>query len=444
MNWLEKALVDKTLEKTGIVLNNANKPYILEYVNGRIAELHTSVEAYCSLLDTDPGELEKFINATTVNETYFFREELQFDFLSNVYFPSKISTPIRIWCGACSSGEEPLSVYALARQLGIKAEIQATDIDTEILKKFKKGTYEKNSFRTDGKKYHSLIHAISTVSGNRVEIKREALKDIKISQLNINLDTFLPFPNGCFDLIILRNAMIYFSKEHIAQLLEHLWNVLKDDGIILLSMNEIAAIEDSALFEKTKSGSVYYLKKKSSKLKKDIESQLKPAKAEERPILQKRKGHFHQAQINTTEIKTDGKTTSITEVYKEVFSCLNRRNYEKALKIIAETKFNVNELEYSFFLEGMVAYQKADYKNSEKLFYKSSKLNSDFWPAVMMLAFTYKNIGKTAKVTETFGEALNILDEYVKCGKVCYNFTIDFDPVYLLTLCKRNMEEAKQ
>ena len=97
-----------------------------------------------------------------------------------------------------------------------------------------------------------------------------------------------------------------------------------------------------------------------------------------------------------------------------------------------------------YLFTGIIKYQVEDYHEAEINFYKSSSLNQKFWPATIMLAITYKRMDNFNKSLATFKQSLNILMEYVKNGKTCYNFTIDFDPVYIINICKKNMDEISR
>ena len=101
--------------------------------------------------------LHEIVNFITVNETYFFREEKQFDFLHNVVFPKYMGKKMNIWSAACSTGEEPLSLLTHSRSCNIESNVFATDIDQIVLQKFQRGQYTNNSFRKDGAKYHHLL-----------------------------------------------------------------------------------------------------------------------------------------------------------------------------------------------------------------------------------------------------------------------------------------------
>ena len=100
-------------------------------------------------------ELQQLTNSMTVNETYFFREEYQFECLARSILPEIVGRkgdkqPIRIWAIPSSSGEEPYSIalYMLEHWAGLRdwdIQILSSDIDTEILARARQGLYSDRS-----------------------------------------------------------------------------------------------------------------------------------------------------------------------------------------------------------------------------------------------------------------------------------------------------------
>lgn len=430
MNVLTPNLRNIITRNCGIILTKAHEPSAVFHISERMKALNMNIESYSTLLEGDAKELSRLINSITVNETYFFREESQFDFLRNEFFPRKKNMPLKIWCAACSTGEEPLSIYALTRHMGMDVEIHATDIDTQALEKFKVGKYEKNAFRTDGTRYHDLVRKLGKSSEDVLTVEENHIKCINIQKVNLNDPESIPFFTEYFDMIFLRNVFIYFSDETKQKILTYLWKFLKPDGIIMLSMNEIASVNCPELFRKKQSGNVYYLQK--AKKEKPI-----PPKQ----ISVKTKAAVKVPPENTSPAEDTQQL--LAQKCKKIMRCIDCSNFNKAAELVENADFSLSQLEYKFFFLAMIEYQKESYEKAEKLFFKSKTLNGEFWPAVVMAGFTYKHIGKFNKASKTFAEAINILTSYLKTGKVCYNFTIDFDPAYFIPLCQKNIEEIR-
>lgn len=226
-------------EKAGIHLS----PHKIHLLNGRLSkrlrQLNCrSYRQYFEMITANTGkyELQMAIDLITTNETYFFRELKHFDFLRDRVIPT-CNEPLRIWSAACSTGEEP---YSIAMQLSSHCrkswEIFASDISTEALKKAKRAIY--SDHRTDGipnnyrKRY--CLKGIDEYDGHiRIEPKLRA----KVNFLNVNLMEALP-EIGVFDVIFLRNVMIYFERDTQSRLIEKLTRFIKPGGYLFVGHSE--------------------------------------------------------------------------------------------------------------------------------------------------------------------------------------------------------------
>jgi len=189
-------------------------------------------------------ELQHLTNLMTVNETYFFREEYQFQCLVNSILPDitsrkSDSNPIRIWVIPSSSGEEPYSIaiYLLEQWAGINnwdIEIISSDIDTKVLTLARKGLYSQRSvqhlpemilrkyFKHDSGDYQICDELRAAVEFTRVNLSERA-------------DT-RAYRN--FDVIFCRNLLIYFDDVSRKTAAETFYDALKPGGFICLGHSE--------------------------------------------------------------------------------------------------------------------------------------------------------------------------------------------------------------
>jgi len=180
----------------------------------------------------------------TVNETYFLREEYQFQCLVDSMLPDianrKIdNSPIRIWCIPSSSGEEPYTVamYLLERWAGINrwdVEIISSDIDTGILKKARVGCY---SARAVQHVPATWLAKYFTRTGDNFQICEELRQAVEFTRVNLSeLADTRPYRN--FDVIFCRNLLIYFDDVSRKAAAETFYDVLKPGGYICLGHSE--------------------------------------------------------------------------------------------------------------------------------------------------------------------------------------------------------------
>ena len=138
--------------RTGITVSDAKRDMIYSRLSRRLRDLKLSrFSDYLRLLEGNNSgdELVNFTNAVTTNLTMFFRENHHFEFLAKTLLPqlmeaNRDTRRIRIWCSACSTGEEPYSIAMVVKEVipetsGWDVKILATDLDTNVLAAASKG-----------------------------------------------------------------------------------------------------------------------------------------------------------------------------------------------------------------------------------------------------------------------------------------------------------------
>jgi len=185
-----------------------------------------------------PEEQQIMVDLLTTNETYFFREPVHFDFLRQLAEKRRSRKDFRVWSAASSSGEEAYSAaMVLAETLGGNAwEVLGSDISSHVLAKAKKGHYPLE--RTQGiplpllKKY--CLKGIDDQAGTLL-ISRELRQRVDFQQSNL----MTPKAGlGQFDIIFLRNVMIYFDMETKRKVVANLLPYLKQDGYFIVGHSE--------------------------------------------------------------------------------------------------------------------------------------------------------------------------------------------------------------
>ncbi|WP_066892439.1 CheR family methyltransferase [Clostridium nigeriense] len=215
---------------------NAYKP---EQLNRRIGSLMsrtgiTSLEEYKKVLSVDKEQREKFLDFITINVTEFFRNpELFFELQGVLKDYSKSNLNLKIWSAACSIGCEPYSIAMLIREIapGIRANILATDIDSNILKRAEKGEYlpieMKNVSGFFQSKYFTKVN-------DRFLIDNKIKSMVTFKKHDLILDSY---ENG-FDLIVCRNVIIYFKNEVKKEIFKNFSNSLKKGGLLFVGATE--------------------------------------------------------------------------------------------------------------------------------------------------------------------------------------------------------------
>lgn len=235
--------------RTGIVVADEKLDMFYSRLARRVRLLGlSSFKQYCDLIrnEKDGVEATQLINAITTNLTSFYREGYHFEFLAETLVPELLQAePDRrqlfIWSAGCSTGEEPYSIAITLHQLGLaaqgcKAEILATDIDSNVLEHAAKGVYGIDLINVVPEKYvkSGFLKGKGEQAG-KVSIKPDVRKMVKFAQLNLNSDWTLPKQA---DIVFCRNVIIYFDTESKKALVERIAENLKVGGYLFIGHSE--------------------------------------------------------------------------------------------------------------------------------------------------------------------------------------------------------------
>jgi chemotaxis protein methyltransferase CheR len=237
-------------EKVGICLSEEKKPLLIARLSKRLR--HFQIDSFSRYFDivmgnSHSGEEQMMIDLLTTNETYFFREPHHFDYLKNeVLSKHRKGQKFRAWSAASSTGEEAYSIsMLLADHFGLNGwEIIGSDISSRVLKTAKRGKYTMD--RIDGIPQHNLkkycLKGFGPEEGSL--LIDNSLRD-NVSFIQVNLKKHVQ-DLGLFDVIFLRNILIYFDIETKRQIVKRVLSLLKPGGIFFIGHSEtLKGINDS-------------------------------------------------------------------------------------------------------------------------------------------------------------------------------------------------------
>ncbi len=193
------------------------------------------------------GDAEQLIvdivDAMATKETFFFRDKVPFEQLRTVILPELLRTRaarkrIRIWCAACSTGQESYSVAMAVKEMadrlsGWKVEIIATDLSNEVLDRARAGIYSQFEVQR-GLPIHMLIKYFTQV-GEMWAVSPVIREMVRHQRINL-LDDFSKL--GIFDLVFCRNVLIYLDQETKAEILARIARVTDPTGCLILGSAE--------------------------------------------------------------------------------------------------------------------------------------------------------------------------------------------------------------
>lgn len=234
------ALQTLFFQAAGIKLSANKKALITSRLSRRL--LHHSLSSYGEyyrLLLGNHAEKVVAVDMLTTNETYFFREPKHFDFLTQRILPQhKRSRPFRVWSAASSSGEEAYTIAMLLAEhlAGAPWEIFGSDISTRMLEKAGIGVYpmERGKGIPEALLRRHCLKGTGPQTGNFMV--DDSLRQ-KVSFSQINLNESLP-EIGQFDVIFLRNVLIYFEAEKKQQIAKRLVEKLRPGGYFIVGHSE--------------------------------------------------------------------------------------------------------------------------------------------------------------------------------------------------------------
>ena len=243
---------DLVRTESAIVLD-AGKEYLVE---SRLLPLaraagHPDVTSYVAevALRRQPRALTAVVEALTTNDTSWFRDNDPFTALRTTVLPALAKTrtrkSLRIWCAACSTGQEPYSVAMTVLDSPLLADfdvtIVATDLSEEVLEKGRKGEY--SQLEVNRGLPAPLLVRHFTREGLNWRISPQLRSKVEFRQLNL----LRPYTMlGKFDIVFMRNVLIYFDQATKQDILRRVRQVTAPDGYLFLGAAEMTrGLDDS-------------------------------------------------------------------------------------------------------------------------------------------------------------------------------------------------------
>lgn len=229
-------------DAAGITLSPGKKALVCGRLSKRLqAHNLSSYGAYFELLDSGQAaaEVQTAVDLLTTNETYFFREPKHFELLRELATAaSGRGQPFRVWSAASSTGEECYSMaMVLADVLGSAAwEVVGTDISTRVLQRARAGHYPMERARNVPPAYLKRFCLKGHGEQEGTLLVERALRS-RVTFAHVNLNTELP-RLGTFDVVFLRNVMIYFNGDTKRQVVARVLSLLKPGGHFCIGHSE--------------------------------------------------------------------------------------------------------------------------------------------------------------------------------------------------------------
>lgn len=218
----------------------------------REMNIHSFEEYSKKLMDGngEGSEINMIADYISTNKTEFFRENEHFKYLSDQILPEYITKQIKlhqphlnIWSAGCSSGQEAYSIgitleeFKRMKNINFNYSILATDISNRMLKLAKEAIYpmsQAEAISTEIKKRYFLKS--KSLKESKVKISKEIREKIRVAYMNL-MDANYPFENK-FDIIFLRNTLIYFDSDIQLKVLSKVIGCLNEGGYLFIGHSE--------------------------------------------------------------------------------------------------------------------------------------------------------------------------------------------------------------
>lgn len=239
-------VADLVRHESAIVLGDG-KEYLVE---SRLLPLaraagHRDVDSYVGDLQArrSTTALRQVVEALTTNETSWFRDGDPFGALKTIVFPelarARPRRELRVWSAACSSGQEAYSVAMTAAEspvlAGWRVEVVGTDLSEEMVVRARTGEYSQLEVNRGLPATTLVKHFQRAGTGWRIHPALQ--KDVSFQVMNL----IRPFPSlgGTFDVVFLRNVLIYFDLPTKRDILRRVRERMAPDGYLFLGAAEM-------------------------------------------------------------------------------------------------------------------------------------------------------------------------------------------------------------
>ena len=231
---------------TGITIADGRKSLLLSRLRGRLREVNEpNFKSYIARLSSDAAELQELINRVTTNKTYFYRTPRVWDHFREIAVPEflnrKTGQPMRIWSAASSTGEEAHTIGVVLEDFrrsmgGFDYNVLGTDVSSRVLKAANTGVYlprAVSAFRSDNPELFRSGMVGDDENGYSVKPEIKSRLKFKLHNLQNRLKG-----NTQFDVVFLRNVLIYFTVEDQEKILENVRGQMHPTGTLYIGESE--------------------------------------------------------------------------------------------------------------------------------------------------------------------------------------------------------------
>jgi chemotaxis protein methyltransferase CheR len=397
-------------EASGFVIANGRLNALEDLVRQRMAGVGSSdIEGYVRSLRRhgDSDELRRLLGLITIKESYLFRGRAQFDALADTvlseFSASRPHRRLRVWCAGCARGEEAATLAIVLADHEVvgnwRWSILATDVDEAALAEAQTGLFGP---RAVARVPEDCLQRHFTSHGDRFELDPKLRARIEFRRVNL-ADQSLELSGDVFDVIFLRNVLIYFRPVLQRRVVAAVKNVLADDGSLFLAPSESLLHLDTGLQARELGGSFCYRHRETAAGGDPTDTQRKrpPATAEATMNLvslpaQQEAGEKH----GLTSSGNEGPT--IEARLEQVIGCLEKDDLHGALDLIDDMRTGFPENAVAHALEGIAREKTGDLDAAVLAYRGALYLEPAMIEVRFLLARCLRTLGRVAPAAREY------------------------------------------
>ena len=232
-------------QRAGISLHAGKQAMVYSRLSRRLRDTgRPSFADYLQWLEQASGttaaaEWQAFVNCLTTNLTAFFREDHHFHALVDD-LRARAARPIRMWCNAASTGEEPYTLaMTVLEALGPSAQVRlvCSDIDTQVLATAQRGVYAADARGLDAERLKRHFLRGTGANSGQIRVRPELARLIEFRLFNLTARDWASLGEP-FDIVFCRNVMIYFDGPTQRRVLEGIHGSMKPGGLLYVGHSE--------------------------------------------------------------------------------------------------------------------------------------------------------------------------------------------------------------
>jgi chemotaxis protein methyltransferase CheR len=443
-------VLDVVVSTFGMILPETHYPDVVSFLRKRMDERNEDISDYVRSLWEDRDEYIRFVDAITINESYFFRDGRHFSLFYNEILSRLFSERqhVKIWSAASAAGEEAVSLAALCNTLlksypGKAYTIYASDINAAALEKMKNGRYTKSAFREDGSEFHSFLLPYICEKDSVFTADETIREHIVVCEHNLFHDDYSRFPDD-FDLVLLRNVFIYMPMENRNKILQRIVSKIREGGYLFLSASEVPLIWHPTLKIEERNG-IYFFRRAVAETetpgrpperkieKRDVH--LPAGRPEEKVNTRKMYETINHLLYNPLYEKEDTPEGALAGIFVSIIASVNLGDIGKCGDLLNILERELDGNEAVLYFRGILEKLRGRGGDGKKYFEQALCEKQQFWPARYELAMQLKETDNR-KAKQQFTSCKKHIQLYIEKGEYTYHFLLDgFNALYFLKIC---------